>query len=130
MLKLQYFGQLMGRTDSLQKTLRLGKIEGRRKGQQKKRWLDGITDSIDFEQTPGHGEGQSSLACCICKGLNTTQRLKINKRRPHYAVFCLKTIRSDPPRILSPSSAVLQAHFLLFVCQVFPWVDSLPSCSR
>ena len=47
-LKLQYFGYLMRRTDSLEKILMLGKIEGRRrKGQQKIRWLDGITDSID-----------------------------------------------------------------------------------
>ena len=47
-LELQYFGQVM-RTDSLEKTLMLGKIEGRRKrGRQKMRWLDGITDSIDI----------------------------------------------------------------------------------
>ena len=48
-LKLQYFGQLMGRTDSLEKTLMLGKIEGRkRRGRQRMRWLDSITDSIDM----------------------------------------------------------------------------------
>ena len=48
-LKLQYFGHLMGRTDSLEKTLILGKIEGRRRrGQQRMRWLDGITNSIDM----------------------------------------------------------------------------------
>ena len=47
MLKLQYFGHLMQRTDSLEKTLMLGKIEGRRRrGQQKIGWLDGITDSM------------------------------------------------------------------------------------
>ena len=47
-LKLQYFGHLMGRTDSFEKTLMLGKIEGgRRRGQQRMRWLDGITDSMD-----------------------------------------------------------------------------------
>ena len=47
-LKLQYFGHLMQRTDSLEKTLMLGKIEGRRRrGQQRMRWLDGITDSMD-----------------------------------------------------------------------------------
>ena len=47
-LKLQYFGHLMGRTDSLQKTLMLGKIEGRRRrGRQRTRWLDGITNSMD-----------------------------------------------------------------------------------
>ena len=48
-LKLQYFGHLMLRTDSLEKTLMLGKIEGRRrKGQQRMKWLDGITDSMDM----------------------------------------------------------------------------------
>ena len=48
-LKLQYFGHLMQRTDSLKKTLMLGKIEGRRRrGQQKMRWLGGITDSMDM----------------------------------------------------------------------------------
>ena len=47
-LKLQYFGHLIQRTDSLEKTLMLGKVEGRRrKGQQRMRWLDGITDSTD-----------------------------------------------------------------------------------
>ena len=46
-LKLQYFGHLMRRTDSMEKTLRLGKIEGRRRwGRQRMRWLDGITDSM------------------------------------------------------------------------------------
>ena len=48
-LKLQYFGHLMRRTDSLEKTLTLGKTEGgRRRGQQRMRWLDGITDSMDI----------------------------------------------------------------------------------
>ena len=48
-LKLQYFGHLMGRTDTLEKTLMLGKIEGRRRGgQQSMKWLDGITDSMDM----------------------------------------------------------------------------------
>ena len=47
-LKLQYFGHLMQRVDSLEKTLMLGKIEGRRRGQQRMRWLDGITDGMDM----------------------------------------------------------------------------------
>ena len=48
-LKLQYFGHLMGRADSLEKTLMLGKVEGRRRrGRQRMRWLDGITDSMDM----------------------------------------------------------------------------------
>ena len=48
MLKLQYFGHLMRRTDSLEKTPMQGKIEGRRRGRQRIRWLDGTTDSIDM----------------------------------------------------------------------------------
>ena len=66
-LKLQYFGHLMQRTDPFEKTLMLGKIEGRRRqGGQSMRWLDGITDLMDteFEQAPGVGETQGSLACC------------------------------------------------------------------
>ena len=47
-LKLQYFGHLMRRTDSLEKILMLGKIEGRREGDERMRWLDGITDSMDM----------------------------------------------------------------------------------
>ena len=64
-LKLQYFGHLMWRTDSLEKTLMLGKIEGRkRRGWQRMRWLDGITYLIKFEQAPGVGDSQGSLECC------------------------------------------------------------------
>ena len=47
-LKLQYFGHLMQRTDSMEKTLMLGKIEGRGRGQQRMRWFSGITDSMDM----------------------------------------------------------------------------------
>ena len=47
-LKLQYFGHLMRKADSFEKTLMLGKIEGRRRGRQRMRWLDGITDSMDI----------------------------------------------------------------------------------
>ena len=66
-LKLQYFGHLMQRTDSLEKTLMLGKIErGRRRGRQRMRWLDGITASMghEFESAPGVGDGQGGLVCC------------------------------------------------------------------
>ena len=65
-LKLQYFGHLMGRADSLEMTLMLGKIKGRRKrGRQRMRWLDVITklNGHDFEQTLGVGDEQGSPAC-------------------------------------------------------------------
>ena len=104
-LKLQYFGHLMRRADSLEKTLMLEGIGGkRRRGRQRMRWLDGITDSMDvslselqelvmdreawsrhhrlngheFEWTPGVGDGQGGLACCSlcgCKESDTTELL-------------------------------------------------------
>ena len=62
-LKLQYFGHLMQRTDSLEKTLIMGKTESRRRGRQRMR-LDGITNGREFEQAPGVDDGQGSLAGC------------------------------------------------------------------
>ena len=78
MLKLPYFGHLMQRTDSLVNTLMLGKIEGRRRrGRQRMRWLDGITDNgHESEQALGVGDGQGSLVCCSpwdCKESETTE---------------------------------------------------------
>ena len=80
-LKLQYFGHLMQRTDSFENTLMLAKIEGRRRrGRQRMRWLDGITDAIghEFELAPGVGDGQGGLTCCDSRGrkeLDTTEQL-------------------------------------------------------
>ena len=80
MLKLQYFVHPMQRVDSFEKTMMLGKIEGRRRrGQQRMRWLDGITDSMDM----GLGrlavvDGQGGLVCCDSWGRkesDTTERL-------------------------------------------------------
>ena len=69
-LKLQYFGHLMRRTDSFEKTLMLGKIEGRRRrGGQSMRWLDGHQlDGHGIGWTPGVGDGQGGLACCSSWG--------------------------------------------------------------
>ena len=81
MLKLQYFGHLMRRTDSMEGTLMLGKIEGRRRrGWQRMRWLDGITYSMEheFEQAPEVVDGQGSLVCCgprVCKESDTAGQL-------------------------------------------------------
>ena len=89
-LKLQYFGHLMRRAGSFEKILMLGKIEdGRRREQQRMRWLDDITNAMDldgttkfdghdFEQAPGVGDGLGSLACYSPwdgKESDTTERL-------------------------------------------------------
>ena len=83
-LKFQYFGHLMRTTNSLEKTLILGKIEGkRRSGQQRMRWLDGIIDSMDTSLSKlGDREGQGSLVYCspwCYKESDMTKRLKNNK---------------------------------------------------
>ena len=78
-LKLQYFGHLMRRAESFERTLMLGKTEGRRRGQQRIRWLDGITNSMDMSLGKlGVGDGQGGLACCSSwgrKDLDTTEQL-------------------------------------------------------
>ena len=65
-LKLQYFGHLTLKANSLEKTLMLGKTEGRRRGWQRTIWLDGITrlNGHEFEQAPRDGKGHEGLACC------------------------------------------------------------------
>ena len=69
-LKLQYFGHLMQRANSVEKTLMQGKIEGKRRGLQRMRWLDSITDSVDMDlsKLQKDSEGQGSLPCCSPRG--------------------------------------------------------------
>ena len=90
-LKLQDFGHLMVRTDTLEKALMLGKIEGRRRrGRQRIRWLGDITDGHEFEQAPRDGEGQGNPACCSPWGrkeLDTTEWL--NWRVREDSIKCL-----------------------------------------
>ena len=81
MLKLQYFGHLMRRTDSLEKTLKLGKIEGKRE-QQRRRWLDGSIHTVDMNLAKsGDIRGQESLVYCNPRGCtepDSTLRLYSN----------------------------------------------------
>ena len=106
-LNLQYLGHLMWRPDSLEKTLMLGKIEGRRRrGWQKVRWLDGITDSVDMSLSKllGAGDGQGCLACCSPRGLkesDMTERLNSNRnsasgKEPACQCRRLKKLGFDP----------------------------------
>ena len=102
-LKLQYFGHLMRRTDSLEKTLMLGKTEGRRRGQQDETvgWHH-QSDGHEFGQAPGAGDGQESLACCSPRG---SQRVK------HSWASELNTIAQSISQII-----LIYKHFYYTYC--------------
>ena len=87
-LKLQYFGHFMQRADSLEKTLMLGEIGGRRRrGRQRMRWLDHRLDGHEFEWTPGDGDGQGGPACCNSWGhkeSDMTEQLNWTELKGYY----------------------------------------------
>ena len=124
MLKLQYFGHLIWRTNSFEKTLMLGKIEGsRRRGRQRMRLLDGITDSMDeFEQAPGVGDGQGSLACYSPWGhkeLDTTECLNwFELMGPVVIILVFSNVKSPFYLPLSPWSrgSLVSLLFLPLEC--------------
>ena len=123
-LKLHYFGHLIQRTDSFEKTLMLGKIEGRRRrGWQRMRWLDGITDSTDM----GLG-GQGGLACCSpwgCKESDMTEWLNWV-----YTRLVLVFVAQSCPTLCDPMDSSPQGssvHGILSV-KILEWVTI--SCSR
>ena len=94
-LKLQYFGHLMRRADSLKETLMVGQIEGRRrKGRQRMRSLDSIIESMDMSLNKilGDGEGQGSLVCCSPWGHKESDTTEQTNNRESYNLVILETM--------------------------------------
>ena len=129
-LKLQYFGYLKRRVDSLEKTLTLGGTGGRRRrGRQRMRWLDGITDS---EWTPGVGDGQGGLACCDSWGrkeLDMTERLNWTKRASFVQLMVIFWDSDDGnlylPETFSVSDQIQEEERLYIDCWILCYLDSI-----
>ena len=123
-LKLQHFGHLMWRADTLEKTLMLGKIEGRgRRGVTEDEmvgWYHRL-NGHEFEQTPGDGEGQGSLECCSpwgCKELDTTEWL--NNKCQHGRRICCHCLHG-----LLHILAISPLPWESFVLQLYLWLQGV-----
>ena len=145
MLKLQYFGHVIHRADSLEKALMLGNIEGkRRRGWQRMRWLDGITrvNGHEFEQALGDGDGQGGLQCCStwgCKESGMTEWLNTTTTYQGWgggghsswgtSLLCLPFAWQSNKATLSFSSLTLPLYFCLALVQSAKILATIKECS-
>ena len=134
-VKLQYFGHLMQRTDWLEKTFMLGKIEVRRRGQQRLKWHHRL-DGHEFEQAPGVGDEQGSLACCSpwgCKEPYTTKQLNWTELKCHqcFREFSLRKGKEWEPmwRYIIKHNWLFDLLELSCACLGIEWIHSISSTS-
>jgi len=140
-LKLQYFGHLMWRANSLEKTLMLGKIEGRRRRErQRMRWLDGHHRLYrhEFEQAPGSGDGQGNLLCCSPWGHKESDQTQLSdwtELAPRWHLFLQhSSVQWDISwRLLGITGPVLfswfRCHLFLSLASSFFLVELWVACS-